>query len=58
MTGRTAIRVGLVLLLFLTVQQTLVLDIRISGVHPDIMLLLPSWPASSAARPGAPRWDL
>ncbi len=41
MTGRTAVRVGLVLLLFLTVQQTLVLDIRISGVHPDIMLLLP-----------------
>jgi rod shape-determining protein MreD len=41
MTGRTAARVGLVLVLFLTVQQTLILDIRIVGVHPDIMLLLP-----------------
>lgn len=41
MTGRTAFRVGLVVVLFLTVQQTLMLDIRIGGVHPDIMILLP-----------------
>lgn len=41
MTGRTAVRVGLVVVLFLTVQQTLMLDLRIGGVHPDIMILLP-----------------
>ena len=26
---------------FVTVQQTLMLDLRIGGVHPDIMVLLP-----------------
>jgi rod shape-determining protein MreD len=41
MTGTKVVRVGLVILLFLVVQQTLVIDIRINGVHPDIMLLLP-----------------
>ena len=41
MTGRDAAQVILVVLLFLTVQQTLMLDIRIGGVHPDIMVLLP-----------------
>jgi rod shape-determining protein MreD len=41
MTGRDAAKVIVVVLLFLTVQQTLMLDIRISGIHPDIMVVLP-----------------
>ncbi len=41
MTTRTVVRVVLVLALFVTVQQTLILDIRVGGVHPDIMVLLP-----------------
>jgi rod shape-determining protein MreD len=41
MTVRDATRVGLVIVLFVTVQQTLVLDLRMGGIHPDIMLLLP-----------------
>ena len=42
-TGPTpdAARVTLVVLLFVIVQQTLMLDLRIGGVHPDIMVLLP-----------------
>jgi len=40
-TVRHAARVILTVFLFVTVQQTLVLDIRIGGVHPDIMVLLP-----------------
>lgn len=41
MNARDAAKVTLVVFLFLTVQQTLMLDLRIGGVHPDIMLLLP-----------------
>ena len=41
MTARDATRVGLVVLLFVIVQETLVLDLRVGGVHPDIMILLP-----------------
>ena len=41
MTTRGASRVVLVVALFVVVQQTLVLDLRIGGVHPDIMVLLP-----------------
>lgn len=41
MTLQDATRVGLVVLGFVTVQQTLMLDIRVGGVHPDIMVLLP-----------------
>jgi rod shape-determining protein MreD len=41
MTARDVARVGLVLALFVTVQQTVVLDVRVGGVHPDIMILLP-----------------
>ena len=41
MTMRDATRIGLVVLGFVTVQQTLILDIRVGGVHPDIMILLP-----------------
>jgi rod shape-determining protein MreD len=40
-TTRGASRVVLVVALFVVVQQTLVLDLRIGGVHPDIMVLLP-----------------
>ncbi len=41
MTSRVAFRVGLVVLAFALVQQTLMLDLRLGGVHPDIMILLP-----------------
>ena len=41
MTVREATRVTLVVALFVTVQETLMLDIRLGGVHPDIMVLLP-----------------
>ncbi len=41
MTVRDSTRVCLVVLLFVTVQETLVLDVRVGGVHPDIMVLLP-----------------
>jgi rod shape-determining protein MreD len=41
MTGRDAAKVIVVVVLFLTVQQTLMLDIHISGIHPDIMVVLP-----------------
>jgi len=40
-TARDVARIALVLALFVTVQQTLVLDLRIGGIHPDIMILLP-----------------
>jgi rod shape-determining protein MreD len=40
-TLRNATRQGLVIVLFLIVQETLVLDLRIGGIHPDIMILLP-----------------
>lgn len=41
MTGRAVARMTAVLALFLVVQQTIVLDIRVGGIHPDIMVLLP-----------------
>jgi rod shape-determining protein MreD len=41
MTARAVSRSVLVVLLVLAVQATLGLDIRIAGVHPDLMLLLP-----------------
>ena len=34
-------RLSLVVLLFVVVQETVMLNIRIGGVHPDIMVLLP-----------------
>jgi rod shape-determining protein MreD len=40
-TVREATRVTLVVALFVVVQQTLVLDLRLGPVHPDIMILLP-----------------
>lgn len=41
MTARDAAKVILVVLLFLTVQQTLMLDVHFAGIHPDIMVVLP-----------------
>ena len=41
MTPRDATKVVLVVFGFLAVQETLMLDIRIGGAHPDIMVLLP-----------------
>ena len=41
MTARDVARITLVVGLFVTVQQTLMLDLRVGGVHPDVMILLP-----------------
>ena len=41
MTPRDAAKVVLVVFGFLAVQETLMLDIRIGGIHPDVMVLLP-----------------
>jgi rod shape-determining protein MreD len=41
MTVREATRVTLVVALFVTVQQIVMLDLRLGTVHPDIMVLLP-----------------
>jgi len=41
MTAPDAARVSLVVFVFVTVQQTLMVDLRVGGVHPDVMLLLP-----------------
>lgn len=40
-TPRDAARLTLVVFGFVVVQQTVMLDIRIGGVHPDVMVLLP-----------------
>lgn len=34
-------RLSLVVFLFVVVQETVMLELRVGGVHPDIMLLLP-----------------
>jgi rod shape-determining protein MreD len=41
MTGREAARITLVVFVFVLVQETLMLDIRVGGIHPDIMVVLP-----------------
>lgn len=41
MTATGAARVTFIVFIVVTVQQTLVLDIRVGGIHPDIMVLLP-----------------
>ena len=41
MTVRDVVRVTLVIVTFVAVQQTVMLDLRPGGVHPDIMVLLP-----------------
>jgi rod shape-determining protein MreD len=41
MSGRATVRLALVALLLLLVQSTVILNIRIGGMHPDILWLLP-----------------
>ena len=41
MTRGELARLSVVIFLFVVVQETVMLDIRIGGVHPDIMVLLP-----------------
>ncbi|MGD0880700.1 MAG: hypothetical protein ABSB09_03890 [Acidimicrobiales bacterium] len=41
MTGRDAARLSLVVFVFVVVQETVMLDLRVGGVHPDVMVLLP-----------------
>ena len=41
MSGRSTLRVALVALLLLVIQSTVILPIRLGGVHPDIVWLLP-----------------
>jgi len=41
MTPRDAARLSLVVFGFVVVQETVMLDLRIGGVHPDVMVLLP-----------------
>ncbi len=40
-TPRDAARLTLVVFGFVVVQETVMLDVRIGGVHPDVMVLLP-----------------
>ena len=41
MRSRIVLRVGLVVLLLLLVQSTVILSIDLGGMHPDILWLLP-----------------
>lgn len=41
MTGRSLIRVALVIFVVLMVQQTVMVALRIDGAHPDLLWLLP-----------------
>ncbi len=41
MTVRDVTRVALVVFAFVAVQQTIVLELRLGNIHPDIMVLLP-----------------
>ena len=41
MTRGELARLSVVVFLFVVVQETVMLDLRIGGVHPDIMVLLP-----------------
>jgi rod shape-determining protein MreD len=40
-TARAALRVALVIFLVLMVQQTMMVALRVGGVHPDLLWLLP-----------------
>jgi rod shape-determining protein MreD len=40
-SARSSLRVALVALLLLLVQTTVILSIRVAGIHPDIVWLLP-----------------
>ncbi len=41
MTGRSMVRVAFVIFVVLMVQQTVMVDLRVAGVHPDLLWLLP-----------------
>jgi rod shape-determining protein MreD len=41
MTASDVVRICALVFLFLTVQLTLMLDLRVGGIHPDIMVVLP-----------------
>jgi rod shape-determining protein MreD len=41
MTARAAVRVALVIFIVVMVQQTIMVALRIGGVHPDLLWLLP-----------------
>lgn len=41
MSARAYVRTVLVVIVTLLIQSTVVLDIRVAGAHPDLMLLLP-----------------
>jgi rod shape-determining protein MreD len=41
MTGRSMLRVALVILIVLMVQQTVMVALRVHGAHPDLLWLLP-----------------
>jgi hypothetical protein len=41
MTGRSMVRVALVIFFVLMVQQTVMVALRIRGAHPDLLWLLP-----------------
>ncbi|HEY1446542.1 MAG TPA: rod shape-determining protein MreD [Acidimicrobiales bacterium] len=41
MTARAVVRVAFVIFLVLTVQQTVMVALRVGGVHPDLLWLLP-----------------
>lgn len=40
-TGRSAVRLVLVVALFVVVQETVAIKLRIAGIHPELMLLVP-----------------
>jgi rod shape-determining protein MreD len=40
-TARSVLRVALVIFLVLMVQQTMIVALRVGGVHPDLLWLLP-----------------
>jgi rod shape-determining protein MreD len=41
MSARSLLRVALVIFVVLMVQQTVMVSVRVSGVHPDLLWLLP-----------------
>ena len=41
MTGRSMVRVALVIFIVLMVQQTIMVSLRVGGAHPDLLWLLP-----------------
>jgi rod shape-determining protein MreD len=41
MTARSILRIALVIFIVLMVQQTVMIDLRVDGAHPDLLWLLP-----------------